>query len=264
MKSFVILVFSFLLSFVTHSQELEWIIKPSITEVDEIAVLNTAKPLVRVKKGALYGVKNLNNKLIIPIVHKELNISLDQKLIYSGDINSKRTAVYTITIKGDTLETNLNAPHQRHWRRTNKSTNPVLAKFAMENDLKVMEYENEKARVRYKLSAKNNKFSIDNITLAKPLGKDYIFLMINHRKGYVYDRFGNIAYHDPRMSSLTTNGRGLYAANNMVLDTALNVIFKGNKEHPELLKNYPLFTVQSLKNGKPSYRLVNDKGETLV
>ena len=265
MRPFVILVFTFLLSFVANSQELQWIIKPTITDVDEIAVHNTAEPLVRVKKGYLYGVKNLNDQLIIPIEHKELNISLNQKYIYSGKINSRGTSVHTITTKGDTLKTSFKAPHEKLWKETNRETKKALAKFAMENDLKVIEYENEEGRICFNLTDKNNKFTIDSITSARPLGKELIFLMINHQKGYVYDRFGHIVYHDSKVLYLKTNGKGLYVGHGIVLDTDFKVIFKTlQKKYLKLLEKYPLFTIRSNQNGKLSGRLVNEKGETVL
>ncbi len=91
MKFWLVFVCSFLVNFLP-AQEINWHVKPTITDVDRIILSDfeiLKKPkVIKVKKGAYFGFKNTDDQIVVPIKYKGYSQVFYDDIIYVK-INSK-------------------------------------------------------------------------------------------------------------------------------------------------------------------------------
>lgn len=85
-KSNLISLFVLFISFLDlNSQNYDWVVKPIISEVDHIFLFSDSSNLVKVKKDKFFGVKTLQNKLVLPTAYESVILYGNDEIIRANE-----------------------------------------------------------------------------------------------------------------------------------------------------------------------------------
>lgn len=259
MKKLTILIIAFLFIEYIAAQQLKWIVKPVITDTEEISVHPFDNALIKVEKNGKYGVKNQKNEILIPLIHKYLDISIDQKYIYLGKTNELNSIKYILNTQGDTLkfDRKLIAYHPCESQYYSEKRHE-LNKFALKHGLQVEKFLDERQFKKYRIKNTSNEIIIDSLNgFEDYLDEGYLAVRKKRRGVEFYDKNGRIIFNDDISITAKSNGKGYFFIKNRILNSKFEEVYVNKENRIGMIEGYELFYLIGKNAGKNELQLYN-------
>lgn len=241
--------------FCLNAQSIDWFIEPVIDDADEIQVNPYERELIVFKKDSKYGVKNIDNEVIVPPNHSFLKISIDQKFIYLGDISRYKPppgSLYVLSSEtGDSISMThdevLKCALEHPWKnKFDYHTYDAVKAFTKQHDLVFQKKQNPNYSNTYKIFDKKNKLIIDSIDQRVYYLKEGYIVVYRKKKAIVFNKSGQIVFKTKKCHSFTSTGKGLFLFNAKVLNQDWEVVEEGlyRRNEIKLIDGYNLYLVE--------------------
>lgn len=252
MNKYMIFIVAFLFIEDIAAQGLDWIVKPVISDTETISVHPGKNALIKVEREGMFGVKNKKNEILIPIIHKELDISTDQKYIYIGRTNKLSSIKHILNIKGDTLKFDrkliYNHPfYSNHYFEERYD----LTKFIEKHGLLLESFRGKNGSRKYRIKNSSNRIIIDSLSGHESYLQEG-YLAARKKSGGIkfYNKKGEIIFEDDISKTVSSNGKGLFLVQDKILNSKFDKIYENKGQYIGMIEGYDLYYTSPERNGK--------------